>query len=282
MRKTELENCPRWLLDAHTENENVSFSDSGDIIWHHGLWHNGEWKGLVWESGVWKNGIWRSGVWHNGVWEKGLWNAGLWKDGVWHDGTWCKGEHRNGIWESGIWVRGEWRNGTWHNGTWHDGEWYDGTWHNGMWLDGYWQKGLWIKGEDNRTLTMLFSQGIIFDLANEAIAYYSTHQDYQFNFASQNVHEGMCEFPEDKIWILGNDRAFGGFDVTTALRAIYVYQISEAPTKGIMLWKVRFKRDDILACSGRGVQIRKGIFERVDFSFLDRTFSKPTDQISLP
>jgi len=36
MKKTELKNCPQWLLDADTLNEDVSFDKYGTLIWHSG------------------------------------------------------------------------------------------------------------------------------------------------------------------------------------------------------------------------------------------------------
>lgn len=33
MKKTELKNCPQWLLDASTKNEDVDFDEYGFLIW---------------------------------------------------------------------------------------------------------------------------------------------------------------------------------------------------------------------------------------------------------
>jgi len=45
MRKTELPNCPQWLLDANTENEDVYFNDYGVLIWRGGNFWGGDFLG---------------------------------------------------------------------------------------------------------------------------------------------------------------------------------------------------------------------------------------------
>jgi hypothetical protein len=41
MRKTELENCPQWLMDARTENEDVVI-EFGKVVWRGGTWWGGD------------------------------------------------------------------------------------------------------------------------------------------------------------------------------------------------------------------------------------------------
>ncbi len=61
MRKTELENCPEWLMQATTENENVEIID-GCVIWQGGTWQGGTWQGGTWQGGTWWGGTWRGGT----------------------------------------------------------------------------------------------------------------------------------------------------------------------------------------------------------------------------
>ena len=85
VKKTEITNCPKWLLDAETEDENVVVID-GIVVWI-----SGTWKGGTWESGTWKGGTWRYGTWNDGTWKGGTWNDGTWKGGTWKGGTWRNG-----------------------------------------------------------------------------------------------------------------------------------------------------------------------------------------------
>ena len=45
MRKTELKNCPQWLMDAATTNEDVDFNEYGVLIWRGGEFRGGEFRG---------------------------------------------------------------------------------------------------------------------------------------------------------------------------------------------------------------------------------------------
>lgn len=50
MKKTELKNCPQWLLDADTQGEDVQWSSPSQryIVWRGGAFRGGElWGGLV-------------------------------------------------------------------------------------------------------------------------------------------------------------------------------------------------------------------------------------------
>ncbi|MGL5965495.1 MAG: hypothetical protein ACRCZ9_03160 [Fusobacteriaceae bacterium] len=49
MRKKDLPNCPKWLLDADTFNEYVEFLD-GIIIWRGGQFLGGQFLGGEWLS----------------------------------------------------------------------------------------------------------------------------------------------------------------------------------------------------------------------------------------
>ena len=75
MKKTELVNCPQWLLDASTEDEDVTI-DGSIVTWHDGTWNGGIWRGGVWHGGTWYGGAWNGGGWHGGTWNGGVWHGG--------------------------------------------------------------------------------------------------------------------------------------------------------------------------------------------------------------
>ena len=70
MRKTELEACPGWLMDAKTGDENVEWDSKKHtyIIWYGGIWYGGKWHGGVWIDGEWRGGEWHGGIWYGGKW----------------------------------------------------------------------------------------------------------------------------------------------------------------------------------------------------------------------
>lgn len=67
MKKNELENCPQWLLESKTENEDVEIVN-GKVIWKGGIWKGGTWEGEVWKYGIWMGGTWMNGTWEGGTW----------------------------------------------------------------------------------------------------------------------------------------------------------------------------------------------------------------------
>ena len=89
MKIEELENAPRWLLDADTEGADVVIMD-GEVHWCDGIWKDGIWEGGVWHGGTWERGTWNSGTWYGGYWHGGEWLGGTWEDGVWRGGRLVK------------------------------------------------------------------------------------------------------------------------------------------------------------------------------------------------
>lgn len=67
MKKTKLQNCPQWLLDANTINEDVEIIN-GMLVWNDGTWNGGTWNHGVWQYGVWNDGTWNGGTWWGGIW----------------------------------------------------------------------------------------------------------------------------------------------------------------------------------------------------------------------
>ena len=119
MRKSELPECPTWLLEARTDNEDVAWYDDRPGTWI--IWRGGDWRGGVWRGGVWRGGVWQGGVWQGGVWQGGVWRGGDWQGGVWRGGDWQGGDWRGGVWQGGDWRGGDWRGGDWRGGDWRGG-----------------------------------------------------------------------------------------------------------------------------------------------------------------
>ncbi len=76
MKKQDLPNCPQWLLDSDTSDEDIGWDLGGRIAWNSGVWHGGDWRGGVWHWGVWHDGLWHDGIWHGGSWHGGEWHGG--------------------------------------------------------------------------------------------------------------------------------------------------------------------------------------------------------------
>ena len=60
MRKTELPNCPQWLLDARTEYEDVVVED-GILVWRAGNFLGGNFRGGDFLGGNFRGGNFRGG-----------------------------------------------------------------------------------------------------------------------------------------------------------------------------------------------------------------------------
>jgi len=112
MKIKDLPNCPEWLSDADTINEDVEMINN-TVVWNSGTWQGGTWQGGVWKNGTWQGGIWEEGIWKNGTWRRGVWKGGIWRNGAWHGGVW-----KGGIWKNGTWLEGVWKGGIWQGGTW--------------------------------------------------------------------------------------------------------------------------------------------------------------------
>ena len=66
MKKTELKNCPQWLLDAETVNEDVDFDRYGILIWRGGYFLGGEFRGGEFRGGEFLGGKFRGGEFRGG------------------------------------------------------------------------------------------------------------------------------------------------------------------------------------------------------------------------
>jgi hypothetical protein len=250
MKKTELKNCPQWLLDANTENENVEIVD-GRLVWYGGTWKDGTWWNGIWYGGIWKGGTWKSGTWHDGTWHNGTWNDGTWNDGTWNDG----------IWNDGIWNDGIWKGGTWHDGTWNDGTWWNGTWHHGTWKGGAWHGGTW-NGKEDRLLFMSGFIGIVFDKDGYATAYRTTQKDGTGRHTKYFIQpEG--EWYEEDVDSAGSGTCRKGIHVSSAPVAWTYFGIDPEA----QMWEVKFKKEDLLDCDGEKARIRGGVFTKINYPF---------------
>ena len=61
MKKTELPNCPQWLLDADTENEDVRYDAKGRVEWLSGDFRGGDFLGGDFWGGNFRGGNFLSG-----------------------------------------------------------------------------------------------------------------------------------------------------------------------------------------------------------------------------
>jgi hypothetical protein len=253
MQKIELEHCPEWLLKAVTINEDVALID-GEVVWKSGTWESGTWKGGTWESGTWMNGTWMNGTWMKGIWEDGTWQNGTWQNGTWKGGTW-----KIGAWKCGTWINGIWKDGTWYDGAWHNGIWESGTWKSGIWHDGVWN------GKEDRLLFMSALLGVVFDIDGYATAYRTTMADgrgrWNYKFTQP---EG--EYYETDLPPAGYGTCVKGIHVSSAAIA-WTYFPMDLDAQ-IQMWKVRFKKEDLLDCDGQKIRIRGGIFTKIKNPFL--------------
>ena len=262
---SELKNPPKWLTEARTENANVEITASGLVIWYGGNWYGGVWHGGDcgdWYGGNWYGGVWRDGNWYGGDWYGGVWRGGVWRGGDWHGGDWYGGVWRDGNWHGGVWRGGVWRGGDWHGGDWYGGVWRVGNWYGGDWYGGVWHGGVW-RGVENRLDYMAAIVGIVFDAEGIGIAYRSTRSDGHGRHVPEFVQpEG--EYFEDDLPPSGSGTCVPGIHVSSAATAWSYFGVDRTA----QLWRVKFKREDLLDCDGEKARIRGGYFERVPWPFL--------------
>ena len=290
MKITDLANAPQWLRDAKTENEDVEINQFGHIDWHSGVWHSGDWHGGTWRGGDWRGGNWYGGNWYGGTWRGGDWRGGNWRGGDWRGGYWHGGDWHSGDWHSGVWYGGDWRGGDWRGGTWYGGNWYGGDWHGGYWHGGYWHSGDWHSGTwrggnwyggtwrggdwhggywdgpENRLDFMAAMLGIVYDAAGIGTAYRSTQADGHGRHTREFI-QPAGEYYEENLPPAGKGTCIRGIHVSTAATAWNYFGIGD-PTA--QLWRVRFRREDLLDCDGEKARIRGGTFERIPWPFAEK------------
>ena len=95
MRKTELKNCPQWLLDAHTENEDVDFK-CGILVWHGGNFWGGDFRGGDFCDGNFLGGDFRGGNFCGGDFYGGDFCGGNFRSGNFRSGNFRGGNFLSG------------------------------------------------------------------------------------------------------------------------------------------------------------------------------------------
>ena len=80
MRKTELPNCPQWLLDARTEYEDVVVED-GILVWRAGNFLGGNFRGGDFLGGNFRGGNFRGGNFRGGDFLGGNFRGGNFRGG---------------------------------------------------------------------------------------------------------------------------------------------------------------------------------------------------------
>ena len=81
MKKTELKNCPQWLLDANTTDEDVDFDKYGVLIWRGGEFRGGEFLGGYFLGGEFLGGEFRGGEFRGGEFRGGEFLGGEFRGG---------------------------------------------------------------------------------------------------------------------------------------------------------------------------------------------------------
>jgi hypothetical protein len=237
----ELVNAPDWLKNAKTTDADVDM-DGAILIWRGGVWLGGEWLG-----GIWRGGDWHGGVWRGGVWRGGVWRGGSWLGGDWHGGDWLGGDWLGGDWHGGVWRGGDWRGGLWLGGDWHGGVWLGGDWHGG----------------EDRLLYMAAILGIVFGEEGSAVAYRTTTADGHGRHVRKFV-QPAGDYHESNLPPKGSGTCVGGIHVTSAARAWTYFGVDRT----CQMWRVTFRREDLLDCDGEKARIAGGNFERIPVPFL--------------
>jgi len=76
MEKTKLPNCPQWLLDADTKNEDVRYDAIGRVEWLSGEFLGGEFLGGEFLGGNFQGGTFWSGTFRGGTFRGGNFRGG--------------------------------------------------------------------------------------------------------------------------------------------------------------------------------------------------------------
>jgi hypothetical protein len=136
-------------------------------------------------------------------------------------------------------------------------QWRGGTWRGGTWLGGTWHGG------EDRLLYMASFLGIVFTEDGTATAYRTTKADGHGRHTLGFVQpEGL--YHEEDLPPAGSGTCVKGIHVTSAARAWTYFGVDLT----CQLWRVRFRREDLLDCDGDKARIAGGVFERIDNPFL--------------
>lgn len=242
MKIKELRNAPDWLKAAIVEDEDVTIEEDG-VLWHGGIWHWGNWKGDYWFDGTWHDGSWFGGEWLDGIWYGGRWYDGTWHNGLWEDGVFHNGMWENGVWKGGVFINGKWNGGVWEGGVWSGGEWCD--------------------PRIDRLLYMAAKIGIVFDEKGLAVAYRTTQKDNHGRFFPDFIQESGQVYIDDHA-PAGEGTCLPGLHVTDQATAFTFLEIDYSAK----LWKVTFRREDLLDCDGEKARLKGGWCEEIPWPFI--------------
>jgi hypothetical protein len=101
MRKSDLPNCPQWLLDADTYCADVAWNSDQH---NHVIWRDGAFRGGEFFAGEFRGGEFCGGVFRDGVFSGGEFSGGEFRDGVFRGGVF-----RGDVFRGGEFSGGEWR-----------------------------------------------------------------------------------------------------------------------------------------------------------------------------
>ena len=137
MRKTELKNCPKWLHDAETVNEDVDFDRYGILIWRGGYFLGGEFRGGEFRGGEFLGGEFLGGKFLGGKFLGGKFRGGEFRGGEFLGGEFLGGKFRGGEFLGGYFLGGEFLGGEFLGGEFRGGEFLGGYFRGGYFLGGY-------------------------------------------------------------------------------------------------------------------------------------------------
>lgn len=130
-----------------------------------------------------------------------------------------------------------------------------------IWRGGEWHGGVWHGGE-NRLLMHAAMIGIVFDSQGNATAYRSTRSDNSGRY-NRDFIQKSGPFVVDDARPPGTGMCCAGIHVTTAAMAWTYFGVD----KTAKLWRVTFRREDLLDCDGEKARIRAGVAEEVPWPF---------------
>jgi hypothetical protein len=206
---------------------------------------------------------WLGGEFRGGAFRGGEFLGGEFLGGAFLDGAFLGGAFRGGAFRGG-----EFRGGEFLGGAFIGGEFLGGAFLGGAFIGGAFRGGAFIGGEwkhptiHDRLLYMASMIGIVFDSKGYATAWRSTAAGGKGRYTEDFVQKSGRYF-EVKAKPAGAGVCVKGIHVSTQAEALTYFGIS--PTAE--LWRVRFKREDLLDCDAKKARIRGGFFTRVPWPF---------------
>ena len=263
MKISELKNAPAWLLEAETRNADVIL-ENGKIQWLSGDFR-GDFLGGNFRGGNFLGGDFR-GDFRGGNFLGGDFRGGNFLGGDFRGGNFRSGNFRGGnFWGGdfrGDFLGGDFRGGNFLGDFW-GGDFCSGNFCGGNFRGGRWAGGRWRDNRIDRLMFMAARCGIVFDDEGYATAYRSTNKDYTGRYDSA-FRQIVGEYYEDDAYPAGAGVCFKGVHVTDQAAALTYFGVKDS-----QLWRVKFKRKDLLDCDGEKARIRGGVFEPIPWPFYD-------------